>query len=250
MFVFRSVSLWAGLHSSAHAAVDVRQYGMSQCRLFFEMLDQSVESAIKGTTCPKVPGSHRYHWSEPLATAEFERKRAKIIVACSALTTAILAITNQMFQTWKIYLFKRNKTLVVFLSVTSLAACGLGATAAIKSWLIFEFVKIATLQPIVEANLALQVTTIHCAGNHLRISLLAENEYACAVCPANRPNLYPYHNGSSCLPRTVATHPTNHGDLIGTGGGCGIDLIANMETRGHNMKVIEPGNVFLTDQAQ
>ncbi|KAF8164512.1 hypothetical protein K438DRAFT_1492437, partial [Mycena galopus ATCC 62051] len=74
----------------------------------------------------------------------------------TALTTAILAITNQMFQTWKIYLFKRNKTLVVFLSVTSLAACGLGATAAIKSWLIFEYVKIATLQPIVEANLALQ----------------------------------------------------------------------------------------------
>ncbi|KAF7350632.1 hypothetical protein MSAN_01623400 [Mycena sanguinolenta] len=74
----------------------------------------------------------------------------------TALTTAILAITNQMFQTWKIYLFTRNKTFVVFLIATSLAACGLGITAAVKAWLDLELAKMAALQPIVEANLALQ----------------------------------------------------------------------------------------------
>ncbi|KAF7378252.1 hypothetical protein MSAN_00250400 [Mycena sanguinolenta] len=74
----------------------------------------------------------------------------------TALTTAILAITNQLFQTWKIYLFTRNKTLVAFLTATSLAACGLGITAAVKTWLELELTKIAALQPVVEANLALQ----------------------------------------------------------------------------------------------
>ncbi|KAJ6493377.1 hypothetical protein C8R45DRAFT_1136562 [Mycena sanguinolenta] len=74
----------------------------------------------------------------------------------TALTTAILAITNQMFQTWKIYLFTRNKTFVVFLTATSMAACGVGITVAVKSWFIVEFPKLAVLQPIVEANLALQ----------------------------------------------------------------------------------------------
>ncbi|KAJ6493346.1 hypothetical protein C8R45DRAFT_989515 [Mycena sanguinolenta] len=74
----------------------------------------------------------------------------------TALTTAILAITNQIFQTWKIYLLTRNKTFVVFLTATSLAACGLGLTAAVKTWLILEIAKLAVLQPVVEANLALQ----------------------------------------------------------------------------------------------
>ncbi|KAJ6493365.1 hypothetical protein C8R45DRAFT_1095871 [Mycena sanguinolenta] len=72
------------------------------------------------------------------------------------LTTAILAMTNQMFQTWKIYLFTRSKTFVVFLTATSLATCGLGITLAVKSWFILEYRKLVVLQPIVEANLALQ----------------------------------------------------------------------------------------------
>ncbi|KAJ6493355.1 hypothetical protein C8R45DRAFT_186221 [Mycena sanguinolenta] len=74
----------------------------------------------------------------------------------AALTTAILAITNQMFQTWKIYFFTRNKTFVVFLTATSMAACGLSVAVAVKSWFIVEFPKLAVLQPIAEANLALQ----------------------------------------------------------------------------------------------
>ncbi|KAJ6493362.1 hypothetical protein C8R45DRAFT_1136546 [Mycena sanguinolenta] len=74
----------------------------------------------------------------------------------TALTTAILALTNQMFQTWKIYLFTRNKTFVVFLTATSMAACGLGVAVAVKSWFIVEFPKIAMLQRIAEAHLTLQ----------------------------------------------------------------------------------------------
>ncbi|KAJ6493380.1 hypothetical protein C8R45DRAFT_928140 [Mycena sanguinolenta] len=70
--------------------------------------------------------------------------------------TAVLAMTNQIFQTWKIYLFPRNKTFVVFLTATSLAACGVGITAAVKGLLILEYRKLGGLQPIVEANLALQ----------------------------------------------------------------------------------------------
>ncbi|KAF7350608.1 hypothetical protein MSAN_01620900 [Mycena sanguinolenta] len=76
----------------------------------------------------------------------------------SGLTTTILAITNQMFQTWKIYLFTRNKTLVVLLTTTSLVACGLGITASVKAWLNLEMAKLAALRPIVEAIYAL-----HCA---------------------------------------------------------------------------------------
>ena len=80
-----------------------------------------------------------------------------------------------MFQTWKIYLFTRNKTFVVFLAATSLAGCGLGITVAVKGLLVLECVcisshaglvltllvlhrypKLAVLQPLVEAEIALQ----------------------------------------------------------------------------------------------
>ncbi|KAJ7811703.1 hypothetical protein B0H14DRAFT_2859293 [Mycena olivaceomarginata] len=62
----------------------------------------------------------------------------------TALTTAVLAITNQLFQSWRIYQFTRNKILVGFLVATSLAACGMALA------------KLVALQPVVEANLALQ----------------------------------------------------------------------------------------------
>ncbi|KAF8171190.1 hypothetical protein K438DRAFT_1982180 [Mycena galopus ATCC 62051] len=74
----------------------------------------------------------------------------------SYLTTAVLAITNQMFQLWRIYLFTGSRIRVGFLVVTSLAACGTGVAAAIKSWVFSELAKLAVLQPIVEVNLALQ----------------------------------------------------------------------------------------------
>ncbi|KAJ6493391.1 hypothetical protein C8R45DRAFT_1073285 [Mycena sanguinolenta] len=74
----------------------------------------------------------------------------------TSLTTAILAITNQMFQTWKIYLFTRNKIFVVFLTAASLAACGVGLTVAVKSWFIVKMTKLHVIQSVMEANLALQ----------------------------------------------------------------------------------------------
>ncbi|KAF7335773.1 hypothetical protein MVEN_02233100 [Mycena venus] len=74
----------------------------------------------------------------------------------TALTTAVLALTNQMFQSWRIYLFTKNKILVGFLVVTSLAACGMGVAAAIQSWIFSELAKLVALQPVVEGNLALQ----------------------------------------------------------------------------------------------
>ncbi|KAJ6537942.1 hypothetical protein B0H19DRAFT_1270321 [Mycena capillaripes] len=74
----------------------------------------------------------------------------------TALTTAVLAITNQLFQSWRIYQFTRNKILVGFLVAASLAACGTGVAAAIESWIFSELAKLIALQPVVEANLALQ----------------------------------------------------------------------------------------------
>jgi len=74
----------------------------------------------------------------------------------TALMTAVLAITNQMFQAWRIYMFTKNKILIGFLVATSLAACGMGVAAAIESWIFSELAKLIALQPIVEGNLALQ----------------------------------------------------------------------------------------------
>ncbi|KAF8171166.1 hypothetical protein K438DRAFT_1982160 [Mycena galopus ATCC 62051] len=74
----------------------------------------------------------------------------------TALTTAILAITNQMFQLWRIYLFTGSRIRVGLLMVTSVAACGTGVAAVIKTTVISELAKLAVLQPIVEVNLTLQ----------------------------------------------------------------------------------------------
>ncbi|KAJ6540363.1 hypothetical protein B0H19DRAFT_1381540 [Mycena capillaripes] len=74
----------------------------------------------------------------------------------TALTTAILAIINQLFQSWRIYVFTRNKILVGFLVAATLAACGTGVAAAIEAWIFSQLAKLVMLQPVVEANLALQ----------------------------------------------------------------------------------------------
>ncbi|KAJ7151917.1 hypothetical protein C8R43DRAFT_1004654 [Mycena crocata] len=74
----------------------------------------------------------------------------------TALTTAVLALVNQTFQSWRIYIFTKSKILVGSLLVTALATCGIGAAAAIESWIFSELAKLVALQPIVEANLALQ----------------------------------------------------------------------------------------------
>ncbi|KAJ7869783.1 hypothetical protein B0H14DRAFT_2727053 [Mycena olivaceomarginata] len=74
----------------------------------------------------------------------------------TGLITAILAITNQMLQSWRIYVFTRNKILIGFLVATSVAACGTGVAAAIEAWIISEPAKLVLLQPIVEVNNVLQ----------------------------------------------------------------------------------------------
>ncbi|KAJ6569866.1 hypothetical protein DFH09DRAFT_1363000 [Mycena vulgaris] len=69
---------------------------------------------------------------------------------------AILAITNQMLQSWRIYLFTGNKILTGFLVATSVAACGMGVAAAIEAWTFSEQTKLVLLQSIVMINSALQ----------------------------------------------------------------------------------------------
>ncbi|KAJ6614982.1 hypothetical protein B0H10DRAFT_1916209 [Mycena sp. CBHHK59/15] len=76
----------------------------------------------------------------------------------TALTTAILALINQVFQSWRIYMFTRSKLLIGFLLAGALAACGTGVAAAVQSWIFSELAKLAALQPVVEGNLALQST--------------------------------------------------------------------------------------------
>ncbi|KAF7349927.1 hypothetical protein MVEN_01293400 [Mycena venus] len=72
------------------------------------------------------------------------------------LTTAVLAIINQTFQSWRIYLFTGSRIRVGFLVATSLVACGMGVAAAIEAWTLSELAKLAVLQPIVEVQLTLQ----------------------------------------------------------------------------------------------
>ncbi|KAJ7321343.1 hypothetical protein DFH08DRAFT_1085930 [Mycena albidolilacea] len=73
------------------------------------------------------------------------------------LTTAILAITNQMFQSWRIYKLTGNKIFVAFLAACSLTACGMGVAGAIEMSLhVHGPAKLVTLRPIVEGELLLQ----------------------------------------------------------------------------------------------
>ncbi|KAJ7136834.1 hypothetical protein C8R44DRAFT_363097 [Mycena epipterygia] len=74
----------------------------------------------------------------------------------TASGTAVLALINQTFQSWRIYHFTNSKILVGVLLTAALAACGMGVGAAIQSSIISDLSKLAALQPVVEANLALQ----------------------------------------------------------------------------------------------
>ncbi|KAJ6518159.1 hypothetical protein C8R47DRAFT_1086200 [Mycena vitilis] len=75
----------------------------------------------------------------------------------TALCTAVLAIANQLFQSWRIYVFTKNTVLAVSLVLASVATCGMGLAAAIQSWIITEVTKLVALGPIVTANLSLQL---------------------------------------------------------------------------------------------
>ncbi|CAK5284819.1 unnamed protein product [Mycena citricolor] len=70
--------------------------------------------------------------------------------------TAILALIFQVFQTWRMYAFNKNKPLALFLGATALATCGLGVAAGIRSWILADLKKLFVLGPIVKANLAMQ----------------------------------------------------------------------------------------------
>ncbi|KAJ7912989.1 hypothetical protein B0H13DRAFT_1874279 [Mycena leptocephala] len=107
-----------------------------------------------------VPGHHDPWWTRFYCVTNFNNPQIPqfppLDPSSTFSVTAVLAITNQMFLTWKIYLFTRNKILIGFLTATSLAACGMGVAAAIESWIFSELAKLVALQPIVEGNLALQ----------------------------------------------------------------------------------------------
>ncbi|KAF7360234.1 hypothetical protein MVEN_00752200 [Mycena venus] len=76
--------------------------------------------------------------------------------AFTGLTTAVLAIINQIFQSWRIYTFTRSRIRVGFLVATSLAAFGTGLAAAIEAWIFHKLAKLVLLHPIAGVNLALQ----------------------------------------------------------------------------------------------
>ncbi|KAJ7112660.1 hypothetical protein C8R44DRAFT_985081 [Mycena epipterygia] len=76
----------------------------------------------------------------------------------NALTTTVLALVNHTFQSWRIYMFTKSKILVAFILVAALTTFGTGIAVAIQSATLIssEIASIATLQSIIEANLALQ----------------------------------------------------------------------------------------------
>ncbi|KAJ6617298.1 hypothetical protein B0H10DRAFT_2434481 [Mycena sp. CBHHK59/15] len=76
--------------------------------------------------------------------------------AYTAFTVAIIPLANQALQTWRIYTFTGSKFLVGVLLAAVLAACGTGVAVAIRMWISSEFAKLVHLQPVAEANLALE----------------------------------------------------------------------------------------------
>ncbi|KAJ7088764.1 hypothetical protein B0H15DRAFT_800733 [Mycena belliarum] len=74
----------------------------------------------------------------------------------TALGTAILALMNQIFQSWRIYAFTRKKILSGGLALVALVTFVTGITAAVQCWVLAELAKLIAIRPVVEANLALQ----------------------------------------------------------------------------------------------
>ncbi|KAJ7106762.1 hypothetical protein C8R44DRAFT_326494 [Mycena epipterygia] len=73
------------------------------------------------------------------------------------LTNTVLALVNQTFQLWRIYMFTKSKILVGFILAAALATCGLGiAVVILQSSRLSRLSNIPALHPIEEANLALQ----------------------------------------------------------------------------------------------
>ncbi|KAJ7136780.1 hypothetical protein C8R44DRAFT_362703 [Mycena epipterygia] len=75
----------------------------------------------------------------------------------TVITNAVLALVNQTFQSWRIYMYTKSKILVSFILAAALATCGLGiAVAILQSSRLSQLSNISALNPFGEANLALQ----------------------------------------------------------------------------------------------
>ncbi|KAJ7463584.1 hypothetical protein FB451DRAFT_1180074 [Mycena latifolia] len=96
-----------------------------------------------------------WNFTNPSVVAMSLPQRPQTLIKASSVT-AVLALINQMFQAWRIYVFTQNKILVGSLVVAALVTCGMGITAAIQSWILHQLAKLIVLQPVVEANLTLQ----------------------------------------------------------------------------------------------
>ncbi|KAJ6493386.1 hypothetical protein C8R45DRAFT_928144 [Mycena sanguinolenta] len=159
-------------------------------------------------------------WAYPFTALSEFRAASSRATRTNLAATAVLAITNQMFQTWKIYLFTRNKTFVVFLTATSMAACGLGIAVAVKSWFIVEFPKLTVLEPIVEANLALQCAVDVIIASFFALGTLFSVRFstktytlALFVLPIGR--IYTHTIMDHFVCREQFQHiPTNNGDIM------------------------------------
>ncbi|KAJ7249625.1 hypothetical protein C8J57DRAFT_1668587 [Mycena rebaudengoi] len=78
------------------------------------------------------------------------------VYAFTAIVTAVLAIMNQVFQSWRIWVLIKNKYVVGGLLLTAFVDLIAGTTAGILSWIISDLPRLAKLQPLVMGNLALQ----------------------------------------------------------------------------------------------
>ncbi|KAJ7290551.1 hypothetical protein C8J57DRAFT_342260 [Mycena rebaudengoi] len=74
----------------------------------------------------------------------------------TGLITAVLAIMNQAFQSWRIWVFIKNKYVVGGLLLTALGVFISGVFASALAWVISDLRKWTALLPVVESNLALQ----------------------------------------------------------------------------------------------
>ncbi|KAJ7692600.1 hypothetical protein B0H17DRAFT_1200420 [Mycena rosella] len=80
----------------------------------------------------------------------------------SVITTALVALINQAFQSWRISVLTNSNILGGTLLVAALAACGIALATAIQTSLLSEssLAEVAALQPTIEASLALHCSTI------------------------------------------------------------------------------------------
>ncbi|KAJ7242442.1 hypothetical protein C8J57DRAFT_1526138 [Mycena rebaudengoi] len=80
------------------------------------------------------------------------------VLPFTALVTAVLAIMNQAFQSWRIWVMLKNKYVVSGLLLTAVADLIIGVTVGTQSWIFANLQRLAEIQLLVEGNLALQAS--------------------------------------------------------------------------------------------